>query len=126
MLLNERRKKKEIRRQGVRQRIRRRVRGTAERPRLVVFRSDRHLHLQIIDDEEGKTLVSMSTEEAPFHDRGFNHGATVSAAAEAGKLLAERARDAGISSVVFDRGGYSYHGRVRAVAEAAREVGLRL
>ena len=125
-MLNQRRKNKEVRRRGVRQRIRRRVRGTAERPRLAVFRSDRHLHLQVIDDEEGKTLVSMSTQESQFKERGFEHGATVVAAAEAGKLLAERAKEAGLSRLVFDRGGYTYHGRVRAVAEAARELGLQL
>ncbi len=123
-MLNQRRKKKEIRRAGVRQRIRRRVRGTAERPRLAVFRSGRHLHLQVIDDVEGKTLVSLSTQEPSFHEQGFKHGATVPAAAAAGKMLGERAKAAGIGKVVFDRGGYAYHGRVRAVADAAREVGL--
>ncbi len=123
-MLTQRRKKKEIRRAGVRQRIRRRVRGTAERPRLTVFRSDRHLHLQVIDDVEGKTLVSLSTQESSFKEQGFKHGATVPAASAAGKMLGERAKAAGIGKVVFDRGGYAYHGRVRAVADAAREVGL--
>ncbi len=123
-MLTQRRKKKEIRRAGVRQRIRRRVHGTAERPRLAVFRSDRHLHLQVIDDVEGKTLVSMSTQESAFKEQGFKHGATVPAASAAGKMLGERAKAAGIGTVVFDRGGYAYHGRVRAVADAAREVGL--
>ncbi len=123
-MLTQRRKKKEIRRAGVRKRIRRRVRGTAERPRLAVFRSDRHLHLQVIDDVEGKTLVSMSTQESAFKEQGFKHGATVPAASAAGKMLGERAKAAGIGTVVFDRGGYAYHGRVRAVADAAREVGL--
>ena len=108
----------------MRKRIRRRVRGTAERPRLAVFRSDRHLHLQVIDDVEGKTLVSMSTQESAFKEQGFKHGATVPAASAAGKMLGERAKAAGIGTVVFDRGGYAYHGRVRAVADAAREVGL--
>ncbi len=123
-MLTQRRKKKEIRRAGVRKRIRRRVRGTAERPRLAVFRSDRHLHLQVIDDVEGKTLVSMSTQESAFKEQGFKYGATVPAASAAGKMLGERAKAAGIGKVVFDRGGYAYHGRVRAVADAAREVGL--
>jgi large subunit ribosomal protein L18 len=123
-MLNERRKKKELRRRAVRQRIQRRVRGTTERPRLSVFRSDRHVHLQVIDDVEGKTLVSLSTQEPAFKERGFPHGATVPAAAAAGKLLGERAKAAGISRVIFDRGGYAYHGRVRAIADAAREVGL--
>ena len=123
-MLNDRRKKKEIRRKAVRQRIRRRVRGTAERPRLAVFRSDRHLHLQVIDDVEGKTLASLSTQEEAFRKQGFQHGATVPAAKAAGKLIGERAKAAGIGKVVFDRGGYAYHGRVRAIADAAREVGL--
>jgi large subunit ribosomal protein L18 len=117
-------KKKQIRRNAVRQRVRRRVRGTAERPRLSVFRSQRHLHLQVIDDIEGRTLVSLSTEEPAFQEQGFKRGATVSAATAAGKLLGERAKAAGVSKVVFDRGGYAYHGRVRAVADAAREAGL--
>jgi large subunit ribosomal protein L18 len=123
-MLNQRRKKKELRRRAVRQRIQRRVRGTTERPRLAVFRSDRHVHLQVIDDVQGKTLVSLSTQEPAFKEQGFQHGATVSAAAAAGKLLGERAKAAGISRVIFDRGGYAYHGRVRAIADAAREVGL--
>jgi large subunit ribosomal protein L18 len=124
-MLLQRRKKKEIRRAKVRQRVRRRVRGSADRPRLAVFRSNRHLHLQVIDDDASKTLASVSTLEKKFKDLGFNHGATVSAAQAAGKLLAERAKGAGVEQVVFDRGGYVYHGRVRAAAEAAREVGLK-
>ena len=124
-MLIQRRKKKEIRRAGVRQRIRRRVSGTAERPRFAVFRSDRHLHLQVINDVEGKTLVSLSTQESSFKEQGFQHGATITAASAAGKMLGERAKAAGIGKVVFDRGGYAYHGRVRAVADAAREVGLQ-
>ncbi len=123
-MLNQRRKKKENRRNAVRQRVRRRVRGTAERPRLSVFRSERHLHLQVIDDIEGKTLASLSTQEASFKEQGFQHGATVPAAKAAGKLIGERAKAAGVAKVVFDRGGYAYHGRVRAIADAAREVGL--
>ena len=135
-MLKQRRKKKEIRRAAVRQRIRRRVSGTAERPRLTVFRSVRHLHLQLIDDVEGKTLVSVSTQEASFKEQSFRRGATpaaassalrratVPAASAAGKMLGERAKAVGISKIVFDRGGYAYHGRVRAVADAAREVGL--
>lgn len=125
-MLVQRRKKKEIRRAGVRQRVRRHLRGTSERPRLAVFRSNRHLHLQVIDDDSGRTLASVSTLEPVFHELGFRHGATVSAAEAAGKLLAERAREAGVARVVFDRGGYVYHGRVKAVAEAARKVGLEV
>lgn len=119
-----RRKKKEQRRAAVRKRVRRRVRGTPDRPRLSVFRSNRHLFLQIIDDFEGHTLASVSTQEEAFREEGFRRGATVPAAEAAGKLLAERAREAGISRVVFDRNGYDYQGRIRAVAEAAREGGL--
>lgn len=123
MLVN-RRKKKENRRAAVRRRVRQKVHGTSERPRLSVFRSNRHLHLQVIDDLEGRTLTSVSTMEQPFRDLGFKDGGTVPAAQAAGKLLAERAIEAGIKQVVFDRNGYDYHGRIRAVADAAREGGL--
>ena len=119
-----RRKKKEIRRAAVRQRVRRKVAGTGERPRLAVFRSSRQLQLQIIDDAAGRTLAAVSTLEKAFLERGCQSGATVEAATEAGKLLAERAVKAGVKQVVFDRAGYKYHGRVRAVAEAGREAGL--
>lgn len=119
-----RRKKKEARRTAVRQRVRGKVKGTGERPRLAVFRSRRQLQLQLIDDSAGRTLAAVSTLEKAFLERGQSGGATVEAATEAGKLLAERAGDAGVKQVVFDRGGYNYHGRVRAVAEAVREAGL--
>lgn len=120
-----RRKKKELRRGAVRQRVRRKVEGTPERPRLSVFRSNRHLQLQIIDDTSGQTLVAVSTLEPAFLER-VKSGGNVAAAKEAGKLLAERASDAGVKQVVFDRGGYDYAGRVRAVAEAVREAGLQV
>ena len=119
-----RRKKKEARRAAVRLRIRRKVSGSEQRPRLCVFRSNRHLHLQIIDDNAGRTLASVSTIEKAFRARGFDAGANCEAAAAAGTLLAERALGAGIKQIVFDRGGYDYHGRVQALAEAAREGGL--
>ena len=119
-----RRKKKEIRRAAARQRVRRKVSGTPERPRLAVFRSSRHLQLQIIDDSKGHTVAAVSTLEKAFLERGCKSGATVQAATDAAKLLAERAGEAGVKQVVFDRGGYNYHGRVRAVAEAVREAGL--
>lgn len=119
-----RRKKKEERRAAVRTRVRQRVHGTRERPRLSVFRSNRQLHLQLIDDLEGQTLVSVSTLEEGFQELGFENGGNVDAAEAAGKLLAERAEEAGVERAVFDRNGYDYHGRVRAVAEAAREGGL--
>lgn len=120
-----RRKIKEVRRAAARMRVRRKVRGTGERPRFAVFRSNRHLHLQVVDDGSGTTVASVSTQESAFVDLGFATGHNIPAATAAGKLLAERAREAGVSRVVFDRNGYSFHGRVRAVAEAARENGLQ-
>jgi large subunit ribosomal protein L18 len=102
-------------------RVRRRIHGTAERPRLAVFRSIRHISAQLIDDDAGRTLVSASTVETEL--RGTS-GADVEAATKVGALIASRAKSAGLASVVFDRGGYAYHGRVAAVAEAARANGL--
>ena len=103
-------------------RVRKKIHGTAARPRLAVYRSNKHLILQVIDDEAGATLVSATTNEASF--RSENAGGTVSAATRLGQLVAERAKAAGIEKVVFDRGGYAYHGRIAAVAAAAREAGL--
>ncbi len=103
-------------------RVRKKIHGTAERPRLALYRSNKHLTLQVIDDDAGVTLASASTNEAEVRAEGS--GATVSAATRLGALVAERAKSAGISKVVFDRGGYLYHGRVAAAAEAAREAGL--
>src|SRR5579862_1657876 len=100
-------------------RIRRRVSGTGERPRLAVFRSVKHIYAQVIDDVVGHTLVAASTNEK----NGVN-GGNVAGAKTIGKLVAERAKEKGIQTVVFDRGGYLYHGRVKALAEAAREAGL--
>jgi large subunit ribosomal protein L18 len=100
-------------------RIRAKVKGTPERPRLAVFRSVKHIYAQVIDDTQGRTVVSASTNEKT----GAN-GGNVAGAKSIGKLVAERAKDKGIKSVVFDRGGYHYHGRVKALAEAAREAGL--
>ena len=111
--------KKEIRNR-IHRRIRRKLRGTAQRPRLAVFRSVAHIYAQVIDDAEGKTLVSASSVDKGAKTKGGN----VAAAKTIGKLVAERARDKGIKSVVFDRGGYVYHGRVKALAEAARAAGL--
>ena len=104
-------------------RVRKKVTGTAERPRLAVFRSSRHIYVQAIDDLTGRTLVSASTMEADV--RGGTT-ATVDAAKNVGKLVGERAQAAGITTVVFDRGGFKYHGRVAAVADGARESGLTL
>jgi large subunit ribosomal protein L18 len=103
-------------------RVRKKIHGTAARPRLAVFRSNKHLSLQLIDDETGRTLASASTAEAAMRSEGS--GATVAAATRLGTLLADRAKAAGIDQVVFDRGGFLYHGRVAAVAAAAREAGL--
>lgn len=110
-------------RERVHTRIRKRVNGTAERPRLAVFRSSKHIYAQIIDDGRGVTLAAASTTES--EPRGsLANGSNVKAAKEVGRLIAERAKQQGIESVVFDRGGYIYHGRVRALAESAREGGL--
>jgi len=102
-------------------RIRRKVTGTPERPRLAVFRSVKHIYAQVIDDSKGRTVVAAaSTEKAAPVGVGGN----MAGAKAIGKLVAERAKDKGIKVVVFDRGGYHYHGRVKALAEAAREAGL--
>ena len=100
-------------------RIRRKLSGTAEAPRLNVFRSNKHIHCQIIDDEKGNTLVACSSV-----DMKLENGGNIEAAKAVGTELAKRALDKGIDTVVFDRGGYIYHGRVKALAEAAREAGL--
>jgi large subunit ribosomal protein L18 len=101
-------------------RVRKKVRGTAERPRLAVFRSNKHISAQVIDDRTGRTLASASTVEADLRDASGN----VTAAAKVGERLAQRAKDAGVATVVFDRGGNRYHGRVAALADAARKGGL--
>src|ERR671939_1317612 len=108
-------------RNAVHKRIRRKVRGTTERPRLAVYRSLNHIYAQVIDDERGTTLVSASTTEKDL--RGST-GGNVEAAQRVGRAIAERALAAGISNVVFDRGGYLCHGRVKALTDAAREAGL--
>ena len=102
-------------------RLRKKISGSAERPRLAVFRSSRHISAQLIDDDAGKTLAAASSVEAELRDSSQS---PVGAAAAVGRLLAERAGQAGIGAAVFDRGGFQYHGRVAAVAEAAREAGL--
>jgi len=111
--------KKQIR-DRIHKRIRRKLRGTTERPRLAVFRSVAHIYAQVIDDSEGKTLVSASSVDKGAKTNGGN----VAAAKKIGKLVAQRAKEKGISRVVFDRGGYHYHGRIKALADAAREAGL--
>ena len=109
-------------RRQIHRRIRKRVRGTAERPRLAVFRSLKHIYTQIIDDSNGRTLVSASSVEK---GRPMKAGADRAAAEVVGKEIAQRAVKAGIKSVIFDRGGHRFHGRVAALAEAAREGGLK-
>ncbi|MGC8668323.1 MAG: 50S ribosomal protein L18 [Chthonomonadales bacterium] len=104
-------------------RVRAKVRGSAERPRLNVFRSLKNIHAQIIDDDAGRTLAAASTVEAAFRSTGKS-GGNVEAARMVGALVAQRAREKGITRVVFDRGGYKYHGRVKALADAARAEGL--
>ncbi len=103
-------------------RVRKKVHGTAERPRLAVFRSNKHLVAQVIDDDAGRTLAAASTAEAD--QRAAGSGSTVDAASRIGALVAERAKAAGVDQVVFDRGGFIYHGRVAALAAAARDAGL--
>src|ERR1700751_4114181 len=110
-------------RQLVHDRIRKKLQGTALRPRLNVYRSLNHIYVQVIDDLNGKTLVSASTAEGKKEDR--RTGGNVAAAKAVGKTIAERAKAKGVTKVVFDRGGYIYHGRVKALADAAREAGLQ-
>jgi large subunit ribosomal protein L18 len=107
----------------IHERIRKRLQGTPERPRLNVYRSLNHIYVQVIDDLNGTTLVSASTAEGKKESRGT--GGNVAAAKVIGKTIAERAKAKGVTKVVFDRGGYIYHGRVKALAEAAREAGLQ-
>jgi large subunit ribosomal protein L18 len=101
-------------------RVRKRVRGTAERPRLAVYRSNRYIYAQVIDDIQGRTLVAASSQETDLRSGALN----VDTATKVGTLIGSRAKDAGVSSVVFDRGGYKYHGKIKALADAAREAGL--
>ena len=126
--------KKKIR-SRVHKRIRQKLRGTAERPRLAVFRSVAHIYAQVIDDAQGRTLVAASSvakdvkparaaKGAKTPKTTKTGGGNVAAAKAIGKLLAERAKEKGIAKVVFDRGGYPYHGRIKALAEAARAAGL--
>lgn len=115
------RSRQDIRR-AIHSRIRKKVTGTSARPRLAIFRSVKHIYAQIIDDEKGVTLCSASSVEKIA---GVGNGGNTDAAKSIGKLIAERAKEKGIEQVVFDRGGYIYHGRVKSLAEAAREAGLQ-
>jgi len=115
------RAEKRYTRQG---RVRRKVRGTAERPRLSVYRSLHHIYVQVVSDETGRTLLASSTTSPSLRDQ-LNSKSSVAAAKLVGRAIAERCRDAGIKEVVFDRNGFLYHGRVKALADAAREAGLK-
>jgi len=112
--------RKEVRRR-IHKRIRRKVAGTAERPRLAVHYSNQHIYAQVIDDASGNTVVSASTLDKSVEKGSSN----VACASSVGKLLAERAKEANVSAVVFDRGGHLYHGKIKALADAAREAGLQ-
>lgn len=114
-------KSRAIIRDGVHSRIRKKVSGTAERPRLAVFRSLNHIYAQVIDDKTGTTIATASTTEKALAGKT---GGNIEAAVTVGKAIAERAQKAGITSVVYDRGGYVYHGRVKALIDATREGGL--
>jgi large subunit ribosomal protein L18 len=116
-------KEKQGRQQRRRFRVRKRLRGDGERPRLSVFRSQKHVYCQVIDDQAGKTLASASTKDKGLRD-AVAKGGNKEAAAAIGRSIAERALAAGIKAVRFDRGHYKYHGRVAALADAAREAGL--
>ena len=111
-------------RRRIRYRIRKKVAGTAVRPRLAVFRSDKHIYAQAIDDASGRTLVHVSTLDKDLRSQA-PRGGNVAAAKLVGAAIAERLKGKGIDTVVFDRGGFLYHGRVKALAEAAREAGLK-
>lgn len=113
--------KKEIRRFKLKMRIRKKVSGTSERPRLTVFRSNKEIYAQLIDDVKGVTLASASTVEKTFERKGTK----IEQAIVIGKNIAERAKSIGIESVVFDRNGYLYHGRIKSLADSARENGLK-
>jgi large subunit ribosomal protein L18 len=122
-------REKNVIRKRVHVRIREKLSGTAERPRLNVYRSLNHIYVQLVDDFAGKTIVSASTNEKAetkgAKAKTKRTGGNVASAKAIGKLIAERAKQKGVSSVVFDRGGYLYHGRVKALADAAREAGLK-
>ncbi len=115
---------KNVVRQRIHRRIRRRVVGRTQVPRLNVFRSLGHIYAQVIDDSRGVTLASASSVDKEIR-KTLKTGANVAAAKSVGKALAQRAQQAGVTRVVFDRGGYAYHGRVKALADAAREAGLK-
>jgi len=118
-------RRKRYRRNRAHLRVRSRVTGTAERPRLAVFKSLKHIYAQVIDDQAGRTLAQASTLDGDVKARIEKTGSNVDAAKAVGAAVADRAKAQGIEAVVFDRGGYIYHGKVKALADAAREKGLR-
>src|SRR4030095_13075526 len=131
-------KTKEDIRQRIKNRIRKKIAGTPERPRLAVFRSQAHIYVQVIDDEAGRTLCSASSLDQDFQGQASGkgkekgkgqakakRGANLAAAKAIGQLIATRAKDKGVQAVVFDRGGFHYHGRIKALADGAREGGLK-
>ncbi|WP_438435306.1 50S ribosomal protein L18 [Gorillibacterium sp. sgz500922] len=103
-------------------RVRKKIQGTVERPRLSIYRSSKHMYAQIIDDVNGKTLAAASTQDKELQN--VANGGNIEAAVQVGNLIAKRAKEQGVEKVVFDRGGYLYHGRIKALADAAREGGL--
>ena len=115
---------KDQQRRRVHARVRMRVTGTPERPRLNVYRSVGHIYAQVIDDRSGRTLISASSVDKETK-KGLKGGGNIASAKAVGKIIADRAKAAGVTKVVFDRGGYKYHGRVKALADAAREAGLQ-
>jgi len=117
-------KTKEDVRARIHARIRKKLAGTMARPRLAVFRSQSHIYAQVINDDEGRTLCTASSLDKELREKS-NRGATVAAAKAVGALIAHRAKEKGIAAVVFDRGGFQYHGRIKALADAAREGGLK-
>jgi len=117
-------KTKEDIRLRIHRRIRKKISGTPERPRLAVFRSQAHIYAQVIDDDAGRTLCAASSLDKDLR-ADAKRGATVASAKKVGQLIANRAKEKGIEAVVFDRGGFQYHGRIKALADAAREGGLK-
>ena len=124
MAVSVRKLSRELHRERMHRRIRNKIAGTPERPRLCVHRSIRHIRAQVVDDSTGRTLVSASSLDEAVRAQ-IKGGGNIAAAKVVGKIVAERARALGIELVVFDRGGYLYHGRVKALAESAREAGLK-
>lgn len=124
MAVSVRRLSREAHRERIHLRMRKRVAGTSERPRLCVHRSSRHIRAQVIDDTTGRTVVSASSLDKEVR-AAIKGGGNIAASKVVGKAIAERAKAKGVKNVVFDRGGYQYHGRVQALAEAARQAGLK-